>query len=380
MPEPFKNLLNPALVREMGACLELAGGGDFSRRGFEEVALRGLGELELKERSNRILEGLEAGLPGEFEKACAILVSALGPAGVSEDLDFAICENGIAGWAVMPMADYVARHGLDFFEESLAALREMTMRYTSEFAIRPFLVNRPVETMAVMQEWARDENLHVRRLASEGSRPRLPWGIRLQEFDRDPTAVLALLEMLKDDSAEYVRRSVANSLNDIAKSHPDRVAKVARRWLRGASMERRRLVRHACRTLIKDGHGETLAAFGYGEPEVEVAGLCLEVAAIRVGESLPVKLELRSTGRREQSIMLDYAIHFVRAGGKHSRKVFKWKSFVLGAGEGVTLQKKHSFRRVTTRVYYPGAHAIEVLVNGKSLGEAEFELIDEGCR
>lgn len=274
----------------------------------------------------------------------------------------------------MPMADYVAAEGQEHFEESLRALREMTMRYTGEFAVRPFLTARPEEGMAVMREWARDENLHVRRLASEGSRPRLPWGIRLQEFDREPGPVLELLELLKDDASEYVRRSVANSLNDIAKSHPDRVAEVAKGWLRGASKQRTRLVRHGCRTLIKDGHGATLAAFGFGKAKVEVGNFSLEPSALCIGEDLLMDLELKSGSKTSQSLILDYAVHFAKAGGKQSRKVFKWKTFELRGSEVLRLQKRHSFRVVTTRVYYPGTHRIELLVNGESLGEWGFEL------
>ena len=374
MPEPFKNRFNPILIKEMARHLDKAGKGNFARAKFEKVASQDLESLELKERSQRIREGLEAALPDDFLKACSILVAALGPAGETEDLGFSITEEGIAGWAIMPMADYVAHNGQEHFRESLEVLRELTMRDTSEFAVRPFLAASPEEGLAVMREWARSENVHVRRLASEGSRPRLPWGIRLQVFDENPEPLLELLELLKDDPAEYVRRSVANSLNDIAKRHPERVAKVASEWLEGASKDRTRLVRHGCRTLIKQGHPATLAAFGFEKPELELAQFSLQPTSLCIGESLLMEIELKSLSQSVQSLCLDYAVHFVRASGKRTRKVFKWKTIELGGGASLSLQKKHSFRVVTTRVYYPGTHSIEVLVNGKSLGEREFEL------
>ena len=374
MPEPFKNIFNPLLVEQMGAHLEAVESGAFLRDEFEKVALEGLEKLELKERSTQIRKGLEAALPDDFLQASSILVAALGPAGESEDLNFSITKDGIGGWAVMPMADYISQNGQGHFCESLQALREMTMRYTSEFAVRSFLAARPDEGLTVMREWAKDDNLHVRRLASEGSRPRLPWGIRLQAFEHDPEPVLELLEILKDDSAEYVRRSVANSLNDIAKSHPDRVAEVASRWLEGANRERTRLVRHACRTLIKDGHREILAAFGFSKPQVEVMGFALEPGSLAIGENLSMVLNLNSSSPKPQHLIVDYAVHFAKASGKRSRKVFKWKTFELGGGEFLALKKKHSFKVVTTRVYYPGGHAIELLINGEKVAEQEFTL------
>lgn len=375
MPEPFKNLFNPTLVGQMGEHLQRVGGSAFTRAKFEQVALQGLEDLEMKARSKQIVLGLKAALPQDFSKACAILVASLGPAGETENLDFSISKDGIAGWAVNPIADYVASYGQDHFEESLAALREMTMRHTSEFAVRPFLAKRPQECLLVMREWALDSNVHVRRLASEGSRPRLPWGIRLHQFDREPDPVLKLLETLKDDSAEYVRRSVANSLNDIAKNHPDKVAAIARKWLRGADKNRTRMVRHACRTLIKDGHRETLQVFGYEPPEVELFDIRLGKKSIQIGKSLDVEVSMRSSSKKNQRLVLDYAIHFQKAGGKSSRKVFKWKNFELKAGEQLTLRKEHSFRVVTTRKYFQGRHVIEFLVNGESLKEVEFKLL-----
>ena len=375
MPEAFKNRFNPKMIGEMASHLERVGGQRFNCAVFEQVSCEGLEELEMKERSNQIVRGLKAALPKNYLQAVQILTAALGPAGVTEDLDFQITKEGIAGWAVTPMADYVACYGQENFSESLAALREMTMRLTCEFAIRPFLDAEPEKTMAVMLEWARDENLHVRRLASEGSRPRLPWGLRLQKFDREPAPVLELLELLKDDNSRYVRRSVANSLNDIAKMHPDLITSLAKEWLQGACKERQALVRHACRTLIKDGHAATLAAFGYGKPQVEVRSLAVEPAVVAIGEAVVMTAQIESQSKEEQSLVVDYALYFARSGGKTSRKVFKWKTFSLAGREDLVLEKSHSFRVVTTRVYYPGAHAVELLINGESYGRAEFELV-----
>jgi 3-methyladenine DNA glycosylase AlkC len=268
----------------------------------------------------------------------------------------------------------VAAHGLDHPRESLGALRQLTIRSTSEFAIRPFVVRHAEETLRTLKAWAKDKNEHVRRLVSEGTRPRLPWGMQLKAFVKDPAPILPLLEALRDDPSEYVRRSVANSLNDIAKDHPDLVAAIAGRWLEDASPDRARLVRHACRTLIKAGHRATLRALGYApSAKLELEKFSLSPTRLTFGNALSLKVVLVSTARTPQKIVLDYVVHHRKKSGS-SAKVFKWKAFTIGAGETIKLEKKHAIRRITTRVYYPGAHKVEVMANGKVLGEKRFTL------
>jgi hypothetical protein len=190
----------------------------------------------------------------------------------------------------------------------------------------------------------------------------------------DPAPLLPLLERLRDDPSEDVRRSVANSLNDIAKDHPDRVAAIARAWLADESPDRVRLVRHACRSLVKAGHGPTLAALGYGEAALRLEGLEVATPVVCFGEALEFSAILRSDGAEPQEIVLDYAIHHRKANGGSTAKVFKWRRLSLAPREMLQLSRRHAIRRITTRVYYDGAHRVEILANGRSLGSAGFEL------
>ncbi len=372
MPEPFKNFFNPDLIAQMGGHLARVAP-DFDAARFVALATDGLEPLELKARSVHIRDALAAVLPADFEAACAVMVAALHPQTAREsgnEMD----GRGIAGWAVMPMADYVATHGLEDVALSLGVLREMTQRFTAEFAVRPFFIAAEAQTLRVFSDWAEDANFHVRRLASEGSRPRLPWGLRLQSFVADPAPLLPILEALRDDERDYVRRSVANNLNDIAKDHPDLVARLAGDWLENASKDRVRLVKHACRSLIKDGHAGALQALGYGPAQVEVRDLAVKTPAVVLGGAVEFEAVLVSTVDREQPLIVDYVIHYRKANGSSSGKVFKWKVMALKPGANVRLAKRHAIKPITTRVHYPGAHAVEVQVNGQSFGQVAFDL------
>ena len=370
MPEPFKNFFNPDMIAQMGG--HLGQSGDFDAGKFVKLATDGLEPLELKERSVHIREALRQTLPDDLEQAVKIMTAALHPEKARQDNS--MDAGGIAGWAIMPMADYMATYGLSDPARSLGTLREMTMRFTAEFAVRPFFVEAPEVTLAKFKEWAGDANFHVRRLASEGSRPRLPWGMRLQQFVDDPRPILPLLEMLKDDPEEYVRRSVANSLNDIAKDHPALVAEIAKDWLKDASDERVWVVKHACRTLVKDGHAPTLKALGYGPPQLQLERLDIATPDVVLGGALEFTAELTSTARSSQPLIIDYAIHHRKANGSTSPKVFKLKIAELAAGKSLKIKKKHGIKPITTRKYYAGTHHLELLVNGQSFGRADFEL------
>lgn len=370
MPEPFKNFFNPSMIAQMGD--HFARAGDFDRNQFVSLATDGLEALELKERAIHIREALRVVLP-DVSEAAKIMVASLHPE-TTRETENSMDARGIAGWAIMPMADYFAEYGLGDFDLSLGVLKQMTSRFTSEFAVRPFFIADQDRTLAHARAWAKDENFHVRRLASEGTRPRLPWGLRLQALVDDPSPILPVLEVLKDDTEEYVRRSVANNLNDIAKDHPDLIAKIAGDWLAGASLDRARLVNHACRSLIKQGHQPTLQALGYGAPAVALKSLEIATPQITLGEALSFTVKLQSESDETQPLILDFVIHHIKANGTTSPKVFKWKNFDLAPGQGVCFTKKHPIKPITTRVYYSGVHKIEIQINGQSFGETEFVL------
>ncbi len=367
MPEPFKTFFNAGTIATIGANLA-AQSPAFDRARFEALALEGLEALELKARAAQITRALDACLPADFAAACDLMLAALAPADAAEDAP------GIRGWAVMPMADLVALRGLDDLDRGMEVLREMTRRFSAEFAVRPFILADPERALAHLMRWTKDADWRVRRLASEGSRPRLPWGSRLAPLVAEPSPLIPLLERLRDDPSEDVRRSVANSLNDIAKDHPDLVAAIARDWLRRAPPDRVRLVRHACRSLVKAGHGPTLAALGFGEPALRLERLEVTTPVVRFGGALEFAAVLLSEGAAPQRIVLDYAIHHRKANGGTTAKVFKWRQLTLAPGERLHLARRHPIRRITTRVYHDGAHRIELLANGRPLGSAEFVL------
>ena len=370
--EPFKNLINPSLVRAAAEQLHAAWPA-FDKRAFVGRANRGLEALELKARAMQIADALEATLPARFGQACAVVEAALAAA-VEPGASRPESDHGLRGWIVWPLGEFVARRGLAEPERSLAALHALTQRLTAEFAIRPFIVAHPSLVFATLQRWARDPSAHVRRLVSEGSRPRLPWGLQLKALIADPSPTLPLLLALQDDPSDYVRRSVANHLNDIAKDHPQVVVEWLREHLPGASQERRALLRHASRTMIKQGHAEALALWGAATPFEGSTRLTLAPRRLRVGDSLALKLTLRSGSPAPQALLIDYAVHHVRANGSTSAKVFKGWSLTLAPGEARRLERTHSMRAVTTRRYHAGRHAIEVRINGRAVAQAAFSL------
>lgn len=374
MPEPFKNLFSTSLIKALAEHLERAAKGDFDRKGFIKSASEGLERLELKERSHQITMALNAYLPVDFTLACQLLMKTLHPdehASLSEQV---MDEEGVRGWAIMPMADFVAYNGIEFFDLSMQTLAQMTKRFSAEFAVRPFIIHDLRRAERFLNLWARDQNDHVRRLASEGSRPRLPWGKQIPALIENPQPTLPLLTVLRDDPSEYVRKSVANHLNDIAKDHPGIVVRLAEQWLQEAPPLRQRLVRHACRTLIKRGNADIMRILGYQMPRLARVHFSLSADAVDVGGELELCLVVGSDERRQQTLLLDYVMHFRRANGRVGKKVFKWKNFSLPAGESMTLYKKHAFRPVTTRALYPGLHKIEVQLNGEIVAECSFNL------
>ncbi|MCA8965932.1 MAG: DNA alkylation repair protein, partial [Planctomycetes bacterium] len=264
MAEPFKNMIGPALVGHLGRHLTRVWP-RFRREAFRRRALRGLDALELKARVAQVAGALEEFLPADFAAAADVLEATLAPPRTDADLSALVPgDHGLAGAPIWPMTDFVARCGLVDPERALQALHAMTQRHTAEFAIRPFLREHPAQAWAALRRWVNDPSPHVRRLVSEGSRPRLPWGEVLQALIVDPSPTLPLLEQLQDDPSDYVRRSVANHLNDIAKDHPEVVADWIARHVGGADKQRLALLQRAGRTLIKRGHRGVLGAFGCG--------------------------------------------------------------------------------------------------------------------
>jgi 3-methyladenine DNA glycosylase AlkC len=377
MPEAFKNLFNPELVRSTGQHLQRAWPA-FDARAYERLATQGLEALEMKARAMQIASALQHTLPQDFGHASRIVTAALAPATPGEDLQLMQTPQavaaGLTGWFMWPLGEWVVRQGMQEPGLALQTLHALTQRHTSEWAIRPFIVNHPELSYATLHRWASDTSVHVRRLVSEGSRPRLPWGLQLKSLITDPSPTLPLLLQLQDDPSEYVRRSVANHLNDIAKDHPRLVTNWVAKHLPGATPQREALLRHATRTLVKDGDPRALKLWGVGTAWLGQATVNLSAKKVQVGQSIELALHLQSSSEKAQDLLIDYAVHHVKADGSTSAKVFKGWKLSLAAGATASLRKSHSLKPITTRRYYAGSHRVEVMINGKAAAEAAFEL------
>ncbi|MCA8946306.1 MAG: DNA alkylation repair protein, partial [Planctomycetes bacterium] len=291
-PNAFKHALGkPAIQRIAGNIRRVESA--FDQKGFVRAGCEGLNGLELKARVDHLVSVLRQFLPENEREAIALLVRA----GASWERDEVTSTSGFAAW---PMIEFVGEHGLGHFSESMEALRKLTGLFSAEFAIRNFIERYQVKALKLLAVWTNDPSEHVRRLVSEGTRPRLPWGKRLRSFQNDPAPVLKLLEKLKNDESEYVRRSVANNLNDIAKDHPDVVIDVCKRWSKDASPERQWIVKRATRTLVKDGHPEVMKLLGFDPAaDVVVDSLSLQPGGLKVGEDLAISFGVRSRSGKQ---------------------------------------------------------------------------------
>lgn len=371
--EPFKEVFHRQAIIAMGKVIE-KNCADFPSKRFVALATKDLASLELKQRSEQIYRALVTLLPHDFSAAARVIHASLHPACDANAQKLGVTDDGIQGWMIMPLAEYAGRQGIDHLPLALDLLKELTMRFTSEFGIRHLWLARPNEVLPIVHSWTDHENEHVRRLVSEGSRPRLPWGMQLPGFIAAPRTTLPLLEALRDDASPYVRRSVANHLNDIAKDHPALVLDLAKKWHRRAPQERQRLLRHALRNLLKQGHPEALSLYELAAPQLEDIRLEIIRNTVPMGGDLGFELHLRSTSSLPQRIRLDIVLHYQKANGRLTPKVFRWKDLHLAAGESHTATRRQSFRPITTRVYHPGQHRLEIKANGQIIANADFVL------
>ncbi len=371
MAEPLKNRYGPEIpqqIAQMMAGVHPAFPGEF----FLRDVLQGYEQLDLMQRARHMSAVLRRCLPQDYNQAAEILIASLGP--VLERTE----GMGMVPFVYLPHVFFVADYGLDHFDLSMRAQHALTQRFTAEFSIRPYLVRHRDATLARLEVWAKDPSVHVRRLVSEGTRPRLPWAPRLREFQADPRPVLRLLELLKDDAEIYVRRSVANNLNDIGKDHPQLLANTAGRWLQGASPPRQWVVRHALRSAVKRGEAGALKVLGFGgQVDVALANASVTPQKVSVGDAVSITLDIRNTAKQEQDVLVDLRVFYMKANGKPSPKVFKLKALHLESGESARLSKAISLAKMTTRRHYPGVHRVEVLLNGQPRPLGDFELVME---
>jgi 3-methyladenine DNA glycosylase AlkC len=361
LAEPLKNMYNQAFFDDMVAAFTQIQP-SFNRGAFFERIFDAAWDARpLKERTHHVAAVLRAVLPGEYGAAVDILKQA---APLLQRYSYQL----------MFFPDFVEMYGLDNWDISIPALAFFTQYISAEFAVRPFIAQDTARMMRQMLDWAGDDNHHVRRLASEGCRPRLPWATALPDFKRDPAPILPILERLKNDPSEYVRRSVSNNLNDIAKDHPDVVLKVLRRWSTDATPETDWIIRRALRTLVKDGHSEALGLLGFNGAAVAVKELTLSADAIQLGETLTFAFEIESQADAPQDLMIDYVVYFMKANGSLAPKVFKLTQRQIQPRETLRIQKKHAFVPISTRVYYPGEHGLALKINGTEFERQVFHI------
>lgn len=317
-------------------------------------------ELALKQRVRHITTSLHQTLPMDYSDSLALLKK------VAPQF-----QGGLAG-IIFP--DYVEVYGLDDWDESVSALEYFTPLSTSEFAVRPFVMKDQDKMINQFLEWSNHSNEHVRRLASEGSRPRLPWGVILTTLKEDPLPIIPILENLKEDKSLYVRKSVANNLNDISRDHPTLVLDLAKGWY-GVNEETNWIIKRGLRTLMRQGNQQALELIGFpGNPYIDITEIQV-TDSICIGESITFSFQLTSTDQmKSNKVRIEYAIEFVKANGKHSSKIFKVAETAINHREIKLYKKRHSFKNLTTRKHYPGKHKLSIIVNGEVKGSKYFDV------
>ncbi|WP_458111950.1 DNA alkylation repair protein [Arthrobacter sp. R1-13] len=373
----MNELINRAAVDSLRGALTPAAPG----RSWPELTAAGatLDGLSLRERADHVSQALLAdfGRPADSTLAAGIYTTA------AVTFRRALLDAGFSGWALWPVTETAVTLALDsgdpaHFDDCLLLLAELTPRLTAEFAIRRLLAADLPRSLTAIQSWTSHPDEHVRRLASEGTRPYLPWAVRVPAVIDHPEATVPILDALYRDRHEYVRRSVANHLNDLARHAPDLVIATATRWLANPDRNTASLVRHGLRTLIKKGHPQALALQGFAPADLTVSAPQLDRADVVLPSDLAFTFEISNTGAEPVRLAVDYVVHYRKANGSRSPKVFKLATVTLVAGETKSFSKRHAFRQMTTRVHHPGKHSLELQVNGIRYHMVDFVLQPEG--
>jgi len=360
MAEQLKNVYDRAYVTSVGKAI-FKHDDIFDHEGFVNFVFNcDWDHLELKERMARIREGIYEYLKLPFQKSCKVLMRS------GEDF---------GSYAGMLFPDFIEKYGLDHWSESMEALEVLTIYSSSEFAIRPFIIKDQDLAFKQLLKWSNSSNEHVRRLASEGCRPRLPWSFALKKLKADPAPIIPILENLKEDSSLYVRKSVANNLNDISKDHPELVLKLAKKWLKNKHPHTLWIVKHGLRSLLKAGESKALSFFGYGDEScVTNVSFQVHTPLLFLNDSLEILADFEI--KKDCKVRIEYALYFRHKSGKFGKKVFKISEQELVAGE-YEVDRLHSFKPLTTRTYHEGIHGVELIINGKSFGKKAFIFLNK---
>lgn len=361
----IKDIYNKPFYERLAASLEKVVPNFVAKKFMKAILTDAFYNMEWKERVQHTTRILHHFMPSNFAESAKLMEEIV--AQLRAD-DF-----GEQGLVFMFLPDYIATYGLDDYENSVKALEFLTQFISAEFAVRPFLLKYGDRLMADMLQMSTHRNHHVRRFASEGSRPRLPWGAAIPALKKDPTLILPILENLKNDPSEYVRRSVANNLNDITKDNPDVVIGIAKKW-KGLGKETDDIIKHACRSLLKSGHPEILSFYGLDANHLSVTDFKIETPKINIGGEVEFSFTIKNEDTIERYIRLEYTVYYLKNNGNLAGKVFKINEKSYPAGAEAKIKRKQSFKLITTRTFYKGHHKLSIMVNGKETAIGDFEL------
>lgn len=332
---------------------------------------------ELKQRTEHIATVLRSFLPTDYEEAIDKILELLDykkdtlpDFSVINDTQFSLSLE--YGWI---LDNFVEQYGLDDYTTSVRAIEKITQFTSCEFGVRPFIIKYPDKMMKQMFTWSNHEHWGVRRLASEGCRPRLPWAMALPNLKKDPAPIIPILENLKNDPSRFVRLSVANNLNDMAKDNPETVIKLAKKW-HGESKEIDWIIKHGCRTLLKQGDQNVLELFGFGSAtkNISIQDFCILTPTVKIGDSLEFEFKLFNNNCDRVKIRLEYGIYYQKANGMLAKKVHKISEKEYAGSSITQINRKHPFKVVTTRKLHCGLHQVSVIVNGSEFEKYDFEL------
>lgn len=367
MAEPLKNIYSESFFEGFTAAIQQSIP-SFDKASFlTSIFDSEWTNRELKQRMRHITLCLRPHLPSDYKTMIKAVLSII------KQLQKQKTNSQSFEWMFLP--EFVELYGMEDLKTSVAAFEKITQFTSCEFAVRPFIIKYPEQLMDQMRAWSKHKNHNVRRFASEGCRPRLPWAMALPTLKKNPTSIFPVLENLKNDPSEYVRRSVANNLNDIAKDNPEIVIKLARKW-KGKTTETDKLVKHACRTLLKQGNSEIMTLFGFGSVEnILIEHFQIHTPKVEIGEELSFTFKLKNVSNIPALIRLEYGLYYQKANGSLARKVFKISEKIYAESSCTTITKKQSFKIITTRKLHPGLHQVVVIVNGIEFDKHDFELV-----
>ena len=378
MAEPFKNLYNEQFFERFSKDLKLVIKDHDADEFVSLIMDNEWANRELKQRCSHIATVLKEFLPADYKEATAKIIELLDHVEKRQP-NFSKIDDAKFGLTLeygMVLDKYVELYGLNDYETSVRAIEKITRFSSCEFCVHPFIVKYPNEMMKQMLAWSKHEHWGVRRLASEGCRPRLPWAMSLPHLKENPTPILPILENLKNDPARFVRLSVANNLNDIAKDNPQIVIDLAKKW-KGESKEVDWIIKHGCRTLLKQGNREVMKLFGFNSAKnISITDFQISTPKVKVGKSLEFSFNLLNTSNNKSNVRLEYGVYYQKANGTLTKKVHKICEKEYAANSITPITRKHSFRIVTTRKFHPGLHQVAITINGNELEKHDFELID----